>query len=97
MPCVEYHFLLILICLVTSGISQDLGKNYELGFLKQNCRCDVVTTPHQDDDNHTRTKATTIIRALRRQLNHEKTYKNLDLCGRTTLLRKKRWKKGVKR
>ena len=36
MPCVEYHLLLILICLVKSGISQDLGKNYELGFLKHN-------------------------------------------------------------
>ena len=36
MSCVEYHLLLILICLVKSGISQDLGKNYELGFLKQN-------------------------------------------------------------
>ena len=33
MPCVEYHLLLVLICLVKSGISLDLGKNrtgYEL-------------------------------------------------------------------
>ena len=36
MPCVEYHLLLILISLVKSGISQDLGKNYELIFLKKN-------------------------------------------------------------
>ena len=27
MPCVEYHLLLVLICLVKSGISLDLGKN----------------------------------------------------------------------
>ena len=36
MPYVEYPLLLILIFLVKSGISQDLGKNYELDFLKQN-------------------------------------------------------------
>ena len=28
MPCVEYHLLLILICLMTSGISLDLGMNW---------------------------------------------------------------------
>ena len=27
MPCVEYHLLLVLIFLVKSGISLDLGKN----------------------------------------------------------------------
>ena len=32
MPSVEYHLLLILIFLMKSGISQDLGKNYELGY-----------------------------------------------------------------
>ena len=28
MPSVEYHLLLILICLVKSGINLDLGKNW---------------------------------------------------------------------
>ena len=27
MTCIEYHLLLVLICLVKSGISLDLGKN----------------------------------------------------------------------
>ena len=28
MPCVEYHLLLILICLIKNGISLDLRKNW---------------------------------------------------------------------
>ena len=36
---------------------------------------------YQDDDNHTRTKATT--------KSQKKSYKNLNLYGRTTLLTKK--------
>ena len=28
MPCFEYHLLIILICLVKSGISLNLGKNW---------------------------------------------------------------------
>ena len=28
MPCVEYHLLLILICLIKIGISLDLGQNH---------------------------------------------------------------------
>ena len=42
---------------------------------------------HKGDDNQTRTKAKTKSR--------KKTYKNLDYCRKTTLLRKKRCKRGV--
>ena len=31
MPCVEYHLVVVLICLVKNGISLDLGKNW-VGF-----------------------------------------------------------------
>ena len=33
MPCVEYHLLLILICLMKSGINLNLGKKICVGLL----------------------------------------------------------------